>query len=543
MPQFKQVLCVALALMFFAVSGTGPGLAGKNGAVGDAIEAFITSGTTTLGKSKSDKELFQIFTFYQDRNFKPIWTRDNGAKGKARALLRALKNSHEHGLSPTFYDVKDIEERIKSKNPEILAELDLLLSKAMVDFGRDLSKGRIVPSRIDRELAITPIAPGPLYLIDGAESADDIEPYLDRLVASTPRYNRLKKALARYRKIAADGGWPKIPSAKKSLKPGGDDARVPLLKKLLFITGDLKANSAPDATVYDDDLVAAVKNFQERHGKTADGVIGPSTLKQLNIPVERRIRKMVLNLERRRWMPVSMGQRFVFVNLADQFLKVVKVVNGREKTIHTARLVVGKPYHRTPVFSDKMRYLVINPYWNVPPSIANKEYLPKLRRDPGYLARQNIRILNASGTEVSPYSVNWSAISRMPFRLRQDTGKRNALGRIKFIFPNKFNVYIHDTPSKSLFKRDTRYFSHGCMRVQNPVDLAREILQAQGWSKKRILAQIASGKRRIISLKTKLPVHITYLTSWVNKDGSVNFRDDVYGRDKRLAAVLIPRNK
>ncbi|HHI82207.1 MAG TPA: peptidoglycan-binding protein, partial [Rhizobiales bacterium] len=204
----------------------------------------------------------------------------------------------------------------------------------------------------------------------------------------------------------------------------------------------------------------------------------------------------------------------------------------------TARVVVGKPFHRTPVFSDMMEYIVINPYWNVPPSIANKEFLPKLRRDPGALARMNIRIIAASG-EVNPYSVNWNAMSRIPYRLRQDTGGRNALGRLKFIFPNPYNVYIHDTPSKSLFKRSSRYFSHGCMRVQNPVSLAAVLLGPQGWNAARIKARITGGKRQIVRLKKKIPVHVTYLTAWVNKDGTVNFRKDIYGRDRRLAKALL----
>ena len=207
--------------------------------------------------------------------------------------------------------------------------------------------------------------------------------------------------------------------------------------------------SRPVADTYDDVTVAAVKKFQVRHGLSDDGVIGPTTLEQMNIPVEKRIRQLEVNLERRRWLDREPGGFYVFANLADQELKVVK--NG--KTIHTALLVIGKTFHKTPVFTEDMSYLVINPYWNVPSPIANKEYLPKLKGDPGYLQRQSIRVLDKSGAVVNPYSVNWAGMSRMPYRLRQDTGDKNALGRIKFMFPNKYNVYIHDTPSKSLFEQ------------------------------------------------------------------------------------------
>ncbi|NNE22040.1 MAG: L,D-transpeptidase family protein [Rhizobiales bacterium] len=511
--------------------------AAGNESVASAIEAFITSGQINLGKDRTDERLFQMFTYYQDRNFKPIWTRDSGAKTKGRKLLEALKAADEHGLNPANYSLEDIEDRIDSKNPEVLAELDLLLSDIFADYSRDLSKGRIKPSSINRDLAIQPHGPGPLFLIDGAEQAEDLLPYLKTVQPQTPRYDRLKVKLADYRKIAAAGGWPLVPTGK-TLKPGDSDPRVPVLARMLEIVGDLPGSYVPAGTLYDDELVAAVKRFQLRHGRNDDGVIGPSTLKAIQVPIDKRIQQIVLNLERRRWMKDDLGKRYVFVNQADQVLKVVDEKNGKEKTVHTARVVVGKPYHRTPVFSNTMKYIVINPYWNVPSSIANNEYLPKLRRNPGALARENIRLLTTGGQQVNPLSIDWSTVRRIPYRLRQDTGARNALGRIKFMFPNKFNVYIHDTPSKSLFARESRYFSHGCMRVQNPEQLASTLLAGQGWSPNKIASQIASGKRRIVNLKKHIPVHVTYLTSWANKDGSVHFRDDIYGRDKILAKAL-----
>ena len=528
-----------IVFVFILVAGLAPQLAraANNETVASAIEAFITSGQVNLGGDRDDERMFQIFTYYEDRNFKPIWTRDSGVKTKGRKLLEALKSADEHGLNPANYSIEDIEDRIDSKNPEELAELDLLMSDVFADYARDLSQGRIQPSRINRKIAIQPRGPGPLYLIDGAEQADNLLPYLRTVWPQTPRYVRLKKALAKYRRIAANGGWPKVPNGK-TLKPGDSDERVAALTRMLRTTGDLTESATGAGLVYDDQLVAAVKRFQLRHGRNDDGVIGPSTLKALQVPVETRIRQMVLNLERRRWMDDDLGERYVFVNQADQVLKVVEERDDREKTVHTARVVVGKPYHQTPVFSDKMKYVVINPYWNVPSSIANNEYLPKLRRNPGALARENIKLINASGKVVSPYSVDWSAVRRVPYRLRQDTGRGNALGRIKFMFPNKFNVYIHDTPSKSLFARESRYFSHGCMRVQHPVQLGEVILGGQGWSLKRINNQIASGKRRIVKLKKHLPVHVTYLTAWANKDGTVHFRDDIYGRDKILAKAM-----
>ena len=253
---------------------------------------------------------------------------------------------------------------------------------------------------------------------------------------------------------------------------------------------------------------------------------------------------MLLNMERRRWMPDDLGRRYIFVNLADF---VLKVVDG-PKTIYDSRVVVGKPYHRTPVFSGDMTYIVINPYWHVPPSIARNEILPAVIKDPGYLAKKNFTVLSSWGADASvldPNSIDWPSLKgkRVAYKFRQDPGDGNALGRIKFMFPNQFNVYLHDTPSKSLFARTVRSFSHGCIRVQNPANLAEVVLAGmEGWSLASIKASIGSKKRKIVRLDEPLPVHLTYLTAWVNKDSSVHFRDDIYSRDKRLREALVRSN-
>ncbi len=243
------------------------------------------------------------------------------------------------------------------------------------------------------------------------------------------------------------------------------DARVPLIRRYLAITGDLKDNKEPDSTTYDPALVEAMKDYQSHNGLTDDGIVAQTTLKIMNVPIVERIRQIETNLERRRWMEDDPGKYYISVNVADQTLQVIR--DGQ--MIHWARLVVGKPYASTPVFTETMKYVVLNPYWSVPPSIATKEYLPKLKGDPGFLRSQNIRILGSDGHEIDPYSVNWSGLSRMPYSLRQDPGPKNSLGRVKFMFPNRFNVYLHDTPSKSLFAKDLRIFSHGCMRLENPL--------------------------------------------------------------------------
>jgi len=512
--------------------------AAENEQVAAEIRKIIDNGEPLMGDQQSDDRIVEVYVFYaDDRDYKPLWVRDSGPKAKAHDILMAIKGAADMGLDPVAYRVGEIEQKLETaKTPRELAELEFLLTRAFLDFGRDINRGIVEPQAAGKENAIISKQMGALTLIDGAERADNVADYVRSLEPQTPEYQRLKTALAAYREIEVKGGFPAIGKGA-ALKPGMNDKRIPAIRKYLILTGDLPEGANKDSDLYDADLVAAVKWFQYRHGLTEDGIMAQTTFEAMNVPVADRIQQLELNMERRRWMDDDLGKIYILVNIADQELKVVK--DG--KTVHTARVVVGKPFTRTPVFSEKMKYIVLNPYWNVPPNIANNEYLPKLRRNPGVLKRERIRVFAGNGDggkEVDPFSVNWSSINRMPYSLRQDSGAKNALGRVKFMFPNRFNVYLHDTPSKSLFERDLRVFSHGCVRVQNPLDLAELLLADQGWSRARIDAQIAQGGQRIINLKTQVPVHVTYMTAWANKDGSIHFRRDVYKRDEQLARVL-----
>jgi murein L,D-transpeptidase YcbB/YkuD len=526
---------IAYLPLFLLLCLATPSLATENDQVAAELRKIIDSGEPVMGDQQTDDRIVEVYVFYAvDRNYKPLWVRDNGPKAKAKDLLDVFRNAGNMGLNPNNYRIAQIERMMTVTTPRELAELELLLTRAFIDFGRDVNRGVVLPNEASRENSITSKELGALTLIDGAENADYIADYVRSLEPQSPEYQRLKGALATYRDIAKKGGFPVIPKGP-ALKPDAHDKRVPLIRQYLLLVGDLPAGANGDSDLYDADLLAAVKWFQFRHGLTDDGILAATTFEAMSVPVADRIRQIELNLERRRWMDDDLGPYYILVNVADQELKVVK--DG--KTVHTAKVVVGKPYTRTPVFSEKMKYIVLNPYWNVPPNIANGEYLPKLKRNPGALAKEHIRVFNeATGDQVDPYSVNWSALSRMPYSLRQDSGGKNALGKVKFMFPNRFNVYLHDTPSKSLFDKDLRIFSHGCMRVQNPLDLATLLLADEGWNRERIDATIAEGHQRIITLKKQIPVHVTYLTAWVNKDGAVNFRRDPYNRDAELAAAL-----
>jgi murein L,D-transpeptidase YcbB/YkuD len=509
-----------------------------------AIEERLDLAATSAAEHGSaGEEIAGLRQFYADRAFKPLWIDGLGVGAKAKAAAATLAAADLDGLDPHDYAAAAIAERLNAADPASQAELEVLLSRAVAQYAADLMAGRLVPLQVDSELKIEPERPSAATVLGAIDSTPDIAAYLASFAPQTPNYTRLKEALATYRIVAAAGGWSRVAEGE-SLKPGMSDPRVPALRQRLIEAGDLSADVVvpPEtAFAYDPALEAAVKRFQWRHGLTQDGVVGRKTIAAMNVPVEQRIDQMLINMERRRWMPDDLGQRYVFVNMADFELKVV----DGPKTIYDTRVVVGTPYHRTPVFSATMTYAVLNPYWNITPTIAKNEILPKLRKDASYLAKNNIVVLSDwsdGAVPVDPSTIDWSQVSprSFPYKLRQEPGEKNALGRIKFMFPNPYNIYLHDTPSRQLFQETVRSFSHGCIRVQNPVDLGAVLLAADGWTKERLDAVIASGEQKVITLNQPVPVHLTYLTAWVNKDGSIHFRDDIYGRDARLDAALLP---
>lgn len=497
------------------------------------LKSVLASGLMAVQGSANAERFEGIAAFYNKNEFTPIWIENELPTQKARNVVNILRNAAEHGLNPDDYNSEALFQKLGARNADTLVDLETQLSRSVVAYAQHLNAGRLDPQAVNREIVVFPEVVASGKILEKLSATKHIQAYLRLLAPHTPRYERLRTALGNFKTLAQNGGWTLIAEGEV-LKPGMTNPRVTTLRARMIEDGNLdKSQTAGE--VYDDAVVAAVKKFQERHGLEPDGVIGPQTIAQLNVPVADRIRTMELNLERRRWMQNDYGRYYVFANLADQVIKLVR----DEKTLHAELIQVGQPYHRTPVFSDVMDYVELNPFWNVPYSIATKEYLPKLKSNPGLLNSQNIRVLKG-GKIISTFSVPWTSYSRrhFPVRLRQDSGPRNALGRVKFMFPNKFNVYIHDTPSKSKFNKASRYFSHGCLRLKDPLTMAEQILGAQGWSRKKIDGVVRSGKRTVVKLKEKIPVHITYLTSWVNKDGSVHFRRDIYGRDKILDLAM-----
>ncbi len=279
-----------------------------------------------------------------------------------------------------------------------------------------------------------------------------------------------------------------------------------------------------------------MRRFQKWHGLAVDGVVGPATLAALNVSVEKRIRQIEVNLERWRWLPQELGARHILVNIAGFELNVIE--NGQP--VMTMRVVMGKEERPTPVFSGALTYLVVCPYWQVPSTIAVKDKLPQIRKDPGYLTRKKIKVFQG-GEAINPRTINWSEVTAKNFnyRFRQDPGPKNALGRVKFVFPNPFSVILHDTPDRELFTRNVRTFSSGCIRVEKPIELAEYVMHGDPqWTREKILATINKWVERTVWLPEPIPVHLLYFTAWVDAEGMTHFRDDIYGRDKRLDEAL-----
>jgi len=352
--------------------------------------------------------------------------------------------------------------------------------------------------------------------------------------------NRFFRGLATgigfYKHIAAQGGWPVVPPGG-TLKVGVSDPRVPVLRQRLSMTGDY-LGAETDSTKFDGELKAAVIAYQTRNGAEPDGVVGKGTLASLNIPVEQRIRQMEINRERWARMPAALGKRFVLVNMAGFELNVIE----GEKSVLSMRVIVGKDYHSTPMFSDTIKFIEFNPYWNVPKSIATKELVPDYaRKGTGSAVKQGFEIVR--GEETAPVTSvkwsNWIGKEELPFRIRQRPGPANALGEMKFMFPNKHNVYLHDTNARGLFQKTVRAFSHGCVRVQRPHELATYLLAANGdMPRDRIDGIVASKEHTTVNLAKPVPVHLAYMTAWLDWKGILQFRPDIYGRDKELGLEL-----
>ena len=530
----RRRVAAAAAAVLFAASIVGP-VDAAPASTSQRIRELLDrpDGLRIDGQSLDPRALGR---FYRPRDFAPAWDPRDGGPDRATLLLRALVTAETHGLDPARYHVDAIRARQASSNGGHAAELDLLLTAAFLGYARDVRAGRLPPGRRDPDWGI----PAPPFdavsaLIQGIRQPATFPALLASLPPPGKDYGRLVEALRRYRALAARSDWPRVPPGVP-LRPGDDAARVAAVRARLAAQDEVVAGVP--ATLFDDRLEEAVRRFQARHGLAADGIVGEATVRALNVPASDRTRQITLNLERWRWLPRDLGPRYVTVNAADATLRVVE----DDRTVLTSRVVVGDLKHPTPVVQARLDAVILNPKWNLPTSIAAREILPRLRENRRYLAENDIVIMERRESDPFGFAVDWSVISSeaFPFRLQQQPGPDNPLGRIKFDVPNRFDVYLHDTPTRTLFARPRRTGSHGCIRVERADELAAHVLadETGRWTPERLEEAIAGGGSPRIPVARPLPVYILYWTAFVGPGGLVQFRDDVYGRDHRLAAAL-----
>jgi murein L,D-transpeptidase YcbB/YkuD len=488
-----------------------------------------------------------LLQFYKQRAYRPAWSSATGPSSLVYALIESLSVLEQEGLDPHDYHLRTLEGLVRDiRQGQIagvaaqLVDLEILLSDAFLSAALHLSAGRLPPTTpgstphtLDAEIA---------GHLERALMQHTLASALQALAPSDTTYTHLRQALARYRHIAANGGWIAIPPGQ-ALKLGVHSERVATLRARLQITDDLAPSMASkdvDSSYFDATLQQAVNRFQERHGLAVDGSVGPRTLSALNVPAEARIRQMILNMERWRHQAPAFGDRHIVVNIPNYQLNVME----KGQSVLNMRVVVGQPDWQTPLFQSTMTYLVMNPYWVVPEGITHREIIPKMLQNPSYLQNENMEMLSGYGQNmqiINPTNIDWSTVStrNFPYRFRQRPGSRNALGRIKFKFPNRFHVYMHDTPARALFAKPRRAFSHGCVRLERPADLAAYLLRDDPtWTVERVEKAMQGGQHRYVNLRQPIDVHLIYQTAWVDEDGRVQFRPDIYGLDKTHQDVL-----
>ncbi|MDP1942453.1 murein L,D-transpeptidase [Rhodoferax sp.] len=480
----------------------------------------------------------------------PLWFDADRPSVQAQQAVQLLLNAADEGLEPQHYQATSLSQAVTraSADPALTptqqVQLDATLTRAMEHYLSDLSQGRVNPGRVKANFS-TPIAHAadiPAWLRDAVRE-QRLGAAVAQLATQAPMAAPLRQALSHYRALGQHPAWqsplPALPGRK--LEAGQTYVGLPLLAQRLQVLKDLAADTpVPPRLELEGELITALMRFQERHGLTPDGVLGRRTLRQLNITPAQRAEQMALSLERMRWTPLRQAARMVVVNVPEFVLRAYEVQNGKINVKLTMKVIVGKALDtRTPLFDEDMRFIEFSPYWNIPPSIARQETVPKLRADPGYLAHQDMEFVTASGQVVTSMAPDHlDAVLSGSWRIRQRPGPKNALGDIKFVFPNNDNIFLHHTPSPGLFERDRRDFSHGCIRVQEPVALAKFVLQDDpDWPEERIRAAMTSGQSNTLRLTQPVTVLIAYSTVVV-KAGRVFFYPDLYGHDRLLAKAL-----
>ncbi|CAG35797.1 L,D-transpeptidase family protein [Desulfotalea psychrophila] len=543
-----KILCYSL--FFFLASITASNSRPLDTELSLALEEYL--GCLPIELIQNDGQLPILSTvdlclakIYHQTGARPLWVTVDGPSEKGKIILKYLTDSDQHGLEPNAYKLERLRELWSSKGVDELAELDILLTYNIVKYVHDISYGRLKPLESDPQLFAEAGDKefNPLRAIEHLLATRDLDRFLAGLPPQHLHYKALKTALAYYRNFAKNGDWPKV-AMGVNLHPGDREKRIISIRKRLQFAGPfLEAPRDSDLSQYDLILEEAVLSFQQLHGLQTDGIIGRNTVDALNISIAEKIEIIRLNMMRWRWQAHDLGKRYLLVNIASFNLKAFR----DQDVVLDMPIIVGTEENETPVFSAWIKYIDFNPFWNIPTSIARNEMLPALRKNNYYLIDQRISLFSnwqQSAVELDSTAIDWEAITPSEisaYKLRQDPGPLNALGRIKFIFPNSYSVYMHDTPGRHLFSLSKRSFSHGCIRVSDPLSLAIFLLENQtdGWDTEKIKEIYEQEERKVIILTLSVAVHITYGTAWVDKGGEIHFSRDIYLRDERLRNALL----
>lgn len=544
-PCIQQAILLSLMIGFSALAQTPSSIITVTDApqnevknTSNSLPNTIQAFTSVNLKSRIGIEL--IDQFYSKYGKSNAWLNAQSLSNNAIQLKNILENSNEDALNPNHYHINAISELINRFDTLDINQkqtLDILLTDAFLSYARDMGEGRPELKRNDQEWLLKGRNIDKINLLITALNENTIETSLKNLMPKYQVYSSLKAALPKYRKLAElDSNEPKIQSTK-TLELNMQGPEIIQIKSRLIAHGFLAADQGT-SDIFDQTLVEAVKKYQAAAGLDVDGKIGPISLKTLNTSVKDQLAQIEINMERWRWMPENLGKFYLVVDITGFEYFIVR--NGLEAL--RAKIVVGTATRPTPVFSADMNHIVFSPYWSVPNSIAVKDKLPMLRKDPYKLARSGIRVYDRRGNEIDPGMVDWENYNTKNFNysLRQDPGANNALGQVKFMFPNNHAIYLHDTPTRSLFNKKIRTYSSGCIRVENPLELAEYLLKDKGWNSERVKAAYNRGKENSVQLaqEMRLPVIILYMTTWIDKKGEISFRTDIYGRDAKMMTAL-----
>lgn len=540
----RRVLVISvlgLAFILPKVEASDASAPAPDNSVVEALRSIIQGNPEVSLRGRTIQITESFREFYRNRDFKPLWIEGEKPSPQGETMVSIIKESYLDGFRPEDYrpdEIRTYIEYLKHREgtPRELAALEILLTDAFRRLGLNRLYGRVNPENYlpvtysdDDEWKVLSELPQALAWGSLKEAAQGFLP-------RHPGYVRLRQQFIRYKALADAGGRVHVPEGPP-LRKGDRGSRVLLLKERLAASDDLAEGPEGFTDVFDEALVEALKRFQKRHGISPDGVAGPSTLRAVNVPLEARIRQMEINLARWRWLWRHLGTRYIMVNIPDFSLSAVE--GGRP--VVTMKAVVGKRDWSTPLFSARATYIVLNPSWHVPREIFAEEILPAVRENPGYLDEHRMVVLSGWGKwakEVDPAGIDWQGVNpdTFPYRIVEKPGPGNPLGWIKFVFPNKYEVYLHDTSSRDLFSKDVLAFSHGCIRIEKPFELAQYLL-GKGWSED-MLKDGRSGEDVEVPLPEAIEVHIVYLTAWVDDEGVLQFRNDIYGLDALLDAAL-----